>query len=316
MRLYGKDVLKRRLDDIAEKDRLPHAILFSGNEGCGRKTLSRYAAELFLCKKHACGECVTCRNIEHDNHPDVIFAKRVMPEGKYKAEDMRKVIADMFVKPNNGDIKVYVFEDCDSMNIVVYNTLLKIVEEPPAHLRFVFLCTNTGVIPETILSRVTEFEVPDMDAESCALCLEDKGVDRKRAKELALMFSGNVGKCLSALEDGDPEMKIIETARTAAAAIGRRDGFGMASALGTQTGRAEFAQTIDILAAIVRGALVVKNENTSADIFCKKEAERIAEEFSEDEILNMLDALFELEKNETYNLNLALSGVYLASRIF
>lgn len=314
MKLYCKDRLKRRLDDIAAKGRLPHAILFSGNGGCGRKTLARYTAQLFLCENHACGECVTCRNIENDNHPDVIFVKRECGE-KYAMDDLRGIISGMVVKPNNGDIKVYVFEDCDTMRTEHLNTLLKIVEEPPEHLRFVFTCSNTRVIPETVMSRVTEFEVPDMDAESCARCLVDSGVDAKRAKELSLMFSGNVAKCRAALDGDDTEMKIIDAARAAAAAIGHRNGFGVAAALAAQTDRATFSRVTDLLADIIRDALAVKCGG-QAEFFCKKEAEKIAAEFSEGEILNMLDAVFEMEKNEICNINLALSGVYFTSRIF
>ena len=316
MTLYGKDDLKRRLDSIAAKGRLPHAVMFSGNAGCGRKTLARYTAQLFLCEDHACGKCAACRNIEHDNHPDVIFVKRECG-GKYVMENFREVLRGTAVKPNNGDIKVYVFEDCDTMLPQHQNTLLKIIEEPPAHLRFVFTCENTSVIPETVMSRVTGFEVPDMDIASCAQCLsEDKGItDKKRARELSLTFSGNVEKCLAALEDDSAEIKLVEAARTAAAAIARRDGFGLAAALAGQTGRAEFARVIDCLADILRGALSLKY-NSSSELFCKKESQNIAAAFPEEDIVNMLDAVFELEKNEIYNLNLALSGVYLTSRIF
>ena len=79
MRLYGKDSLKRRLDGIAAKGRLPHAILFSGNEGSGRRTMAEYTAQLFLCEGHrACGECIACRNIESGNHPDVIYVMQIL----------------------------------------------------------------------------------------------------------------------------------------------------------------------------------------------------------------------------------------------
>lgn len=319
MKLYSKDNLKHRLDDIAARGRMPHAVLFSGNSGCGRKTLARYVAELFLCRERGCGECSDCRNIEHDSHPDVIFVKRTYGEKgeKYAIEPFREALRDTAVKPNNGDIKIYVFEDCDTMTPQIQNTLLKLIEEPPEHLRFVFTCENTSVIPETVMSRVTEFEVPDTSEEDCKRCLADMGADKKRAAELAATFAGNIGKAMSVLSEGDSsaEMKLIASAQRAAAAIGKRDGYGTAAALAEQTGRAEFAEAVRYLARILRDALALK-VGGEAEFFCKKEARAIASEFSEAEIMNMLDAAFEIEKNEIYNLNLALSGVYFVSRIF
>lgn len=319
MRLYGKDNLKRRLNGIAAKGRLPHAVLFSGNEGCGRRTMAKYTAQLFLCDEHrACGECIACRNIESGNHPDVVYVMPILEEksknGKSRIENFRDIFAESMILPISGDIRVYLVEDCDTLSTEILNTLLKTIEEPPDHLRFVFTCQNTALIPITVMSRVTEFEVPDMDAESCAECLVETGADPKQAKELALTFSGNITKCKAVLNGDSAVQKLIEAARTAAAAIGRRDGFGLTAALAGQTGRAEFSQVTDLLADIIRDSLAIKQGQRS-ELFCKKEAEKIAAQFSEEEIVNMLDVLFELEKNEIYNLNLALSGVYFTSRI-
>lgn len=315
MRLYGKDRLKKRLDDMAANGRLPHALLFSGNSGCGRRTLARYVAELFLCKDNACGKCAVCRNIESDSYADVIPAKRFCG-GKYLMEPFRALLLDMSVSPNSGDIKVYIFEDCDTMSVQILNSLLKTIEEPLSYLRFVFTCENTSVIPETVMSRVVEFEVPDTTEEDCKQFLIDSGADGKRSAEFAAMFAGNIGKAGSAFKDGEnsAEMRLIGTARKAAAAIGRRDGYGVASALSEITVRAEFGDTVRYLARILRDALAVRLGG-GEEFCCKKEARSIAAAFSEEKIMCMLDAAFELERNEHYNLNLPLSGAYFTSRI-
>lgn len=313
MILYGKDGLKQRLDGIAEKGRLPHAILLSGNSGCGKKALARYIAELFLCENHACGQCSTCRNIEHDGHPDVIFVKAACG-GKYAMEPFRGVLRDTVVKPNNGDLKIYVFEDADTMLPQHQNALLKLIEEPPEHLRFIFTCENTSIIPETVLSRVTEFEVPGTGVKECERCLVDGGADPKQAKELSEMFAGNIGKCRAVLDGGD-ELKLIETAQKAAAAIGRRDKYGAAAALSEQSGRAEFAQVMEYLSRIIRDALALKCGG-EAEFFGRNEAKKIASGFSEGEILGMLDAAFEVAENEIYNLNIALTAAYFTSKLF
>ena len=311
MKLYGKDSLKHRLDDIAAKGRLSHAILLTGHSGCGKKSLALYIAQLFLCNDRACGICAACRNIENRNHPDVIFVKE---KSGYAMEEFRAVLRDTVVRPNNGDLKIYVFEDADTMRPQLQNTLLKLIEEPPEHLRFIFTCENTSLIPETVLSRVTEFEVPDTSIGDCAQCLTDSGVEAKRAKELSEMFAGNIGECRAVL-DGGSEVKFIETAQKAAAAIGKRDKFGLAAALSEQSGRSAAARTMEYLSRIIRDALALKCGG-DAEFFGRKEAKKIADVFSENEILTMLDAAFEIAGNEIYNLNIALTAAYFTSKVF
>ena len=317
MKIYGKSGLKKRLDDITAKGRLSHAVLFSGEAGAGKKTLARYTAELFMCEDRvhpACGECSVCRNIENGVHPDVIFVKERC-EGKYSSEALREVLSDTVVRPNNGGVKVYVFEECDTMRPEHQNALLKLIEEPAEYLRFVFTCESTSVVLETILSRVTEFEVPNTPIDECKRALIDGGVDEAKAGELSEMFAGNIAKCKAVLDGGD-EAALIETARKAAAALGKRDKLGLAAALSEaqQLKRAAFGQTLSYLSRMIRDALAVKCGG-EAEFFGKAESKTIAAAFSEDELLNILDVLFEIAKNEIYNINIALTAAYFTSRI-
>lgn len=311
MKLYGKDELKRQLDEMADKGRLSHAILFSGRSGTGKKMLARYTAELFLCGDRACGRCRVCRNIEHDIHPDVIFVKSKL-DGKYSAERFRDVLSDMVIRPNDGDLKIYVFEDCDTMNLTCFNILLKQIEEPADYLRFVFTCETTTVIPETVLSRVVRFEVPTPSVKDCEQALSDCGTDKSEAKRLSEMFSGNIGKCKAVIESGN-EAALIETARKAAEALGKRDAFALCAALSERADRAEFSRVMEYLSQMIRDGLALK-AGCEAEYFGKKESRMIADSFSEEEIVSILDTTFELAKNEIYNLNIALSQAYYVSR--
>lgn len=325
MKLYGKDELKSRLDGIAAKNRLPHAMLFSGQSGSGRKTVAKYAAELFLCRSSpkACGECAVCRHIENNTHPDVTFVKNLCWEVSkrkdkkaklnYTAETFREIIGETVIRPNDGDFKVYIFEDCDSMRPELYQMLLKLIEEPAEYLRFIFTCENTGIIPETIMSRVTEFEVPMPSIAECEQALLDSGVEKKQARELAEMFSGNIGDCRAVL-DGGSEAELIETARKAASALGKRDRYGLSAALLEKTNRPEFSRVLEHLTRILRDALALKY-GCEAEFFGKAESKKIAETFSEEEILHMLDTRVELAKNEVFNLNLQLTVAYYVSSV-
>ncbi len=312
MLLYGKDSLKNRLDSIAANHRLPHAIMLYGEKGTGRRVMANYIAKLFMCGTPPCESCPTCSKINANAHPDVIFVKRECG-GKYGIEEVRGIMEGTVVKPNDGDIKIYIFEDSDEMSVMIQNTLLKIIEEPAPFLRFVFTCENTDSIIETIRSRVTEFEVPRPSVEQCRQFLTDSGNPPARSQELAEALSGNIGKCLDILS-GEGDTPFMECARKVAAAIGRRDGYSAAAALSEQTGRAEFAAMLGYLTEILRDALAARcgAYMTSCG---KAEAKSIAQVCDEGKILDMLDAVFKVTANASLNLNMALTATYLASKL-
>ncbi len=319
MHLYGKDILKQQLDTIASRSRLPHAIMLYGEKGSGRLVMANYIAKLFLCGEPPCEACSTCSRINNEAHPDVIFIKREcggkygLGENQSGLTSIRQVMESIVIKPNDGDIKVYIFEDCDEMTPQVQNTLLKIIEEPASFLRFVFICENTDYILETIRSRVTEFEVPLASVEDCARCLTDNGTPPAKAKELSGMLSGNIGKCLDVLE-GKGDTPYIETARKAASAIGKRDGYAVAAALSEQAGRTEFAATIGYLTEILRDALVARCGGTLTSCG-KTEAQAVAKVHGNEKILDMLDTLFTLTTHSSLNLNMQLTAAYLTTKL-
>lgn len=319
MRLYGKNTLKERLDSIAARDRLPHAIMLYGEKGTGRRVMANYIAKLFMCSAPPCEECPVCGKINADAHPDVIFVKREcggkygLDESKSGQVSIRRIMESVVVKPNDGDVKVYIFEDSDEMSVQIQNTLLKIIEEPAPFLRFIFTCENTDSIIETIRSRVTEFEVPRPSVEECAQFLTDNGTPSAQARELSEMLSGNIGKCLDILS-GEGDTPYMESARKAAAAIGRKDAYSAAAALSEQTGRPEFAAMLGYLTEILRDAL--SERCGGALTSCgRAEAQSIAKSYNEEQILDMLDTVFKVTADSALNLNLALTASYLTSKL-
>ena len=141
------------------------------------------------------------------------------------------------VKPNDGDIKVYIFEKADTLRPDAQNALLKNIDEPQPWVKFIFICESSASLHTTIRSRVTEYSMPECPEEECAKCLaEQYGVDKKAALDNARMMNGNIGRCLEALNGGD-ELKLMESAKRAATGIAKRSGYLLCTALGEQTGR-------------------------------------------------------------------------------
>ncbi len=310
-KLYGKDELEQTLRETAEKNRLSHAIMFSGRKGSGKKVMARFTARLFLCGNNACGKCAECRNVDMGAHPDVIFVKETLG-GKYSMEPLKELLRGTVVKPNNGELKIYVFEDCDTMLVQHQNALLKLIEEPAAHLRFIFTCENTNLVPITVMSRVTLYEVPDTDTESCVRCLVEEGADEKRAAELAGIFSGNIGRCKAVLSENDKQAKYFEIAEKAASAVAERNAFAAAAALSEAKERADLSAVFGYFAAIFRDALALK-AGAECEFSEEKTARKAAENYSEEELLAILDAVYEISANEIYNLNTELTAAYFTT---
>ena len=128
------------------------------------------------------------------------------------------------------------------------------------------------------------------------------------------MFSGNIGKCRSVIDGGD-ETRLIDAAVRAAGAVARMDKLSFSAALSEITVRAEYAETLNYLTDIFRDALVLRCGGEASSCG-KKEAAGIAKAFSEEFILGMLDAVFEVSANAVLNLNLALTTSYLTSRLY
>lgn len=320
MRLYGKEKLVSLLNDTAAENRLPHAVLLTGEKGSGKRVMAKYIAKQFLCGAEPCGRCSVCSRVDSGGHPDVIYALSEC-QGKYtidrtnRPHTVRDVLESVAVKPNDGDVKIYIFEDADAMSPQVQDTLLKNIEEPQPWVRYIFLCENPGNLLTTIRSRVTEYSMPECSPKACAECLVNEfGTDPAKARELSELMSGNIGKCLETLNGGD-EVKLMELARRCAQGIAAKNGYAVCTALSELSKRSEYAGALEYLSGILRDSLAVRagTELTSCG---KAEAKSVARSFDEAAITSMLDKLFEVNsKAQAANLNLALCSAYLTAEL-
>lgn len=341
MRLYGKERLAELLSYTAAENRLPHAILLTGERGSGRMTVAKYIAKLFLCGPEPCGKCSVCSRIDEGTHPDVIDVLREVG-GKYALMTAKGVISvrdfmdGVAIKPNDGDVKIYIFARAEELSPLIQNTLLKNIEEPESWVKYIFICENAESLLTTIRSRVAEFRVPDCPPVVCRDCLVNEyGIEPKKAGEYSQMMSGNIGKCLEALgaadkpdkkrstkkpdeedtEEVSSELRLMESARQAGAALAAGSPYMLCAAFGTQTGRKEYAGMLEYFAGILRDALAAR---TGGELYScgKDEAGKIAGKYDEVRLTEMLDAVFEVNSRAAAaNLNLALCSAYLTSRL-
>ncbi|MCM1480469.1 MAG: hypothetical protein NC085_12255, partial [Muribaculaceae bacterium] len=185
MRLYSKEQPAAAVEAMKRTGRFPHAFLLTGERGVGKKVFADYIAMTLLCENgNACGQCRHCKRILANTHPDVIKPEKSGKKQIYNMETMRNICADAYVMPNDCDAKAYVFTDCADIEERTQNVLLKLIEEPPDTVYFIFTAVNGGVFLPTIRSRVITLGIPECSQEDCLNALLDMGYAEDRAREV------------------------------------------------------------------------------------------------------------------------------------
>ena len=200
-KLLGIDQPKENLRAARRKGRLSHFYLLSGPRGAGKHTLAELIAAAMLCKEPEgpCGVCRHCRKILSGSHPDYITiddpTKKTVP-----VDLIREARSDIFVRPNEGDKKIYLFPRAQDLGLPGQNALLKVLEEPPSYGVFLLLTDNPEkllptvrsrcvelklrALPEGLLARKLREEFPDAEAERIAAAIGRSGGYLGQAREL------------------------------------------------------------------------------------------------------------------------------------
>ena len=164
--LLGNDRLKENLTRSLSRGRSGHFYLISGPEGSGKRTLARLLAAALMCgaPNRPCCQCAQCRKVLNGNHPDFITVDD--PEKKTVPVDLiRQAKMDMYIQPNEGQRKIYLFPRAQDMGIPGQNALLKVLEEPPAYGVFLLLADNPQKLLTTVRSRCVELSLSPLPQE-------------------------------------------------------------------------------------------------------------------------------------------------------
>ncbi|MBF0296124.1 MAG: DNA polymerase III subunit gamma/tau [Magnetococcales bacterium] len=152
--LIGQQHVVQALQNALVAGRLPHAILFSGTRGVGKTTLARILAMRLNCREtttpEPCGQCPSCAEVISGSHPDVM---EIDAASRTKVEQMRELLELAPYAPTSAPYKVFILDEIHMLSTGSFNALLKTLEEPPSHVKFIFATTEPRKIPATILSR-------------------------------------------------------------------------------------------------------------------------------------------------------------------
>ncbi len=186
-----------------ETGKSPHALIFVGPQGSGKKSLSMLYARALLCQGQGnpCNTCPSCGKVLSSNHPDLFV---IFPEKKRKTIGVEAILSlqrQAVIKPNEGGRKVFIIPHAQILTEEAQNKLLKILEEPPHYLSILLLCENTAALLPTVLSRCMKFKMPVVSEEEIQRILIKEGIDATRAKKAAIMARGIVGRALTLCKD-------------------------------------------------------------------------------------------------------------------
>jgi DNA polymerase-3 subunit gamma/tau len=200
----GQDVSTRTLQGAIAENRIGHAYLFTGPRGTGKTTTARIFAKALLCAKgpaiEPCLECDQCRDIEAGSHVDVIEMDAASNRGIEHARELRERVA---YTPMRGRFKVYIVDEVHQLTKEAFNALLKTLEEPPAHVKFLFATTDLNKVIETVRSRCQIVRLSLIREETIAARLDEifalEGVTAEAgvSAELAKLARGSLRDALS-----------------------------------------------------------------------------------------------------------------------
>lgn len=161
--LVGQEHVSKALIHALENNRIHHAYLFAGTRGCGKTTIARILAKCLNCEEGVsatpCEVCSSCREIADGRFVDLI---EVDAASRTRVEDTRELLDNVQYAPTRGRYKVYLIDEVHMLSTHSFNALLKTLEEPPAHVKFLFATTDPQKLPVTILSRCLQFNLTEL----------------------------------------------------------------------------------------------------------------------------------------------------------
>jgi len=269
--LVGQEHVVRALSNALESGRVHHAYLFTGTRGVGKTTIARIFAKSLNCEKgigaDPCGECAVCTAVDAGRFVDLLEIDAASNTG---VDDVREVIENAQYMPTRGRYKVYLIDEVHMLSKAAFNALLKTLEEPPEHVKFLLATTDPDKLPVTVLSRCLQFNLKRLSEEQISeqmrkiLSAESIDFEDEALQRLSHAADGSLRDGLSLLDqaiaygagrlttaDVDSMLGTVDRGEVDGmlAAVAAGDGPGLMQAIEHHAGYSpEFGSTLEAMA--------------------------------------------------------------------
>ncbi len=251
--LKGQELLAKSLRQSISDGRIPHAFLFHGIRGIGKTTTARIVAKALNCigadgngvmTSEPCGVCKSCVSIQEDRHLDVL---EIDAASHTSVDDIRELIDAARYKAVQGRYKIFIIDEVHMLSKSAFNALLKTLEEPPAHVKFIFATTELKKIPDTILSRCQRFDLKRIDQpmliEYLGLIAQKEGFEAT-PQALCVLARAADGSMRDGLSLLDQSLSLTQAQKSTTVE---------ADLIRDMLGQADRGLLVDLLSALIKG---------------------------------------------------------------
>ena len=296
--LVGQEHVVKALSHALDSGRLHHAYLFTGTRGVGKTTIARILAKSLNCEQGVsstpCGQCSICLEVEENRFMDLIEVDAASRTG---VDDTRELLENAQYMPTRGRYKVYLIDEVHMLSMASFNALLKTLEEPPEHVKFLLATTDPKKVPVTVLSRCLQFQLKNLSAQMIAdylvQVLADENIEYEQAgvEILAKSAQGSMRDALSLTD---------QTIAYGQGKLMHADVVGMLGVVGHD-------EVTALLEAIAEGsaskamdisAQLAERNNDFADVL--RELLEALHKMAVDQAVNGADSLFDAEEVQLY----------------
>ncbi|MEG0571226.1 MAG: hypothetical protein RR497_06235, partial [Oscillospiraceae bacterium] len=262
-----------------------------------------------------CYKCTSCKKVFEGTHPDFYMYDGMNTKNSFHIETIRKIRAEAYILPNESAVKVYVLPNAQNMTNGAFNAFLKVLEEPPEHVKFILTAPNKASLPATILSRCMCYSLNNVSDQVCLRALTDI-CTKNTTQEIESVISlagGNIKKGIDILSNGD-YAQCVKIALSLVGAIVNSCEYDMLVGFSEcKNDKAMFLGVMEQLATLFKDALLLQ---IGEKVVSNEIISRLAFKLTQNQILALIDVTIMAKENIESNMSLQLVINWVCSNIF